>query len=157
MGKQTKSLGSLTDIQAPAPEPPDNRFDNLEKRIAQLETLLNDVMQQLDQPYRDQQLGNGKPKQTKPKQAKTQTSESIDPQSEKGTNTANATSIRRRKTSQRHSYHRISKPEPGQTLAWQETTNRNRGTLHYKQTARHQHHKTSSKNRTFYHHQRCGS
>ena len=87
MTKQ-RSIGSLADLQSaqPVPETTDTRVDNLEKRVAQLETLLNDVMQQLDQPYRDQQLGNGKPhrsekpqqanpvkpKQAKPKQVKPQ-------------------------------------------------------------------------------------
>ena len=85
MTKQTKSLGGLADIQAstpPTPETTDRRVDQLERRLTQAETLLNDVMQQLDRPYRDQPLfdgkphDNGKPKQTKqanpvkPKQAK---------------------------------------------------------------------------------------
>ena len=85
MTKQTKSLGGLADIQAstpPTPETTDQRVDQLERRLTQAETLLNDVMQQLDRPYRDQSLfdgkthSNGKPKQTKqanpvkPKQAK---------------------------------------------------------------------------------------
>jgi hypothetical protein len=73
MTKQTKSLGGLADIQAsppPAPETTDERIDRLERRLTQAEVLLNDVMQQLDKPYRDQQLGNGKPKQAKPQQAK---------------------------------------------------------------------------------------
>ena len=84
MTKQTKSLGGLADIQAsppPTPETTDQRVDQLERRLLQVETLLNDVMQQLDRPYRNQQLGNGEPhrsekpkqvKQVKPKQAKPQ-------------------------------------------------------------------------------------
>ena len=70
---QTKSLGSLTDLQSapqPIPETTDERIDRLERRVLQVETLLNDVTQQLDKPYRNQQHGNGKPKQAKPKQAK---------------------------------------------------------------------------------------
>ena len=77
MSKQ-KAIGTLADLQStqPVPETTDTRVDNLEKRVAQLETLLNDVMQQLDQPYRDQKNfdgkphGNGKPNPAKPKQAK---------------------------------------------------------------------------------------
>ena len=70
---QTKSLGSLTDLQSapqPIPETTDERIDRLEHRLIQVETLLNDVTQQLDKPYRNQQHGNGKPKQAKLKQAK---------------------------------------------------------------------------------------
>ena len=75
MTKQTKSLGGLADIQAsppPTPETTDQRVDQLERRLTQAETLLNDVMQQLDRPYRDQPLfdgkphGNGKPQQANP-------------------------------------------------------------------------------------------
>ena len=80
MTKQ-KAIGTLADLQSaqPVPETTDERVDNLEKRVAQLESILNDVMQQLDQPYKNQQTGNEKPhsngkpkqmKQTKPKQAK---------------------------------------------------------------------------------------
>ena len=70
---QQKTLGNLIDFQTapqPAPETTDERFDRLEHRLSQVETLLNDVMQQLDKPYRDQPHSNGKPKQAKPKQAK---------------------------------------------------------------------------------------
>ena len=76
---QTKSLGTLADFQSapePTPETTDQRVDQLERRLTQAETLLNDVMQQLDRPYRDQPLfdgkphGNGKPNPVKPKQAK---------------------------------------------------------------------------------------
>ena len=76
MGKhsQTKSLGSITDFQtAPhiQPDPVDERIDKLKRRLVQVESLLNDVMQQLDKPYRDQELKtNGtapqKRKKTKP-------------------------------------------------------------------------------------------
>ena len=73
---QTKSLGPLTNFQSapePTPETTDERIHRLERRILQVETLLNDVMQQLDKPYRDQSLfdgkphGNGKPNPVKPK------------------------------------------------------------------------------------------
>ena len=76
MTKQTKSLGGLADIQAsppPTPETTEERIDRLERRLLQVETLLNDVMQQLDRPYKDQQDFNGKPhsneKQKQMKQA----------------------------------------------------------------------------------------
>ena len=69
---QQKTLGSLTDFQTapqPAPETTDERLDRLERRLLQVETLLNDVTQQLDKPYRDQPHSNGKPKQAKPSTA----------------------------------------------------------------------------------------
>ena len=88
MSKQ-KAIGTLADLQSaqPVPETTDTRVDNLEKRVAQLESILNDVMQQLDRPYKDQQDFDGKPhsnekqkqmkqanpvkpKQAKPKQVK---------------------------------------------------------------------------------------
>ena len=85
MTKQTKSLGGLADIQAsppPTPETTEERIDRLERRILQVESLLNDVMQQLDKPYKKDQPhsngkthSNGKPRQAnpvKPKQAKPQ-------------------------------------------------------------------------------------
>ena len=70
MTKQTKSLGGLADIQAsPPPETTEERIDRLERRLTQAEVLLNDVMQQLDKPYRDQHV-NGKPHRSeKPQQA----------------------------------------------------------------------------------------
>ena len=73
---QQKTIGTLTDFQTappPAPETADERFVRLEHRLLQVETLLNDVMQQLDKPYRDQPHSNGKPQQAKPKQAKPST------------------------------------------------------------------------------------
>ena len=73
---QQRTLGTLTDFQTapqPAPETTDERFDRLERRLSQVETLLNDIMQQLDKPYRDQPHSNGKTKQAKPKQAKPST------------------------------------------------------------------------------------
>ena len=72
MSKQ-KAIGTLADFQSAIPHTPettDERIDRLERRVLQVETLLNDVTQQLDKPYRNQQHGNGKPKQAKPKQAK---------------------------------------------------------------------------------------
>ena len=73
---QQRTLGTLTDFQTapqPAPETTDERIDRLERRLLQVETLLNDIMQQLDKPYRDQPHSNGKTKQAKPKQAKPST------------------------------------------------------------------------------------
>ena len=71
---QTKSLGTLTDFQSDiphTPEPTDERIDRLERRLIQVETLLNDVMQQLDRPFRDlHSKQNGKPSQAKPKPVK---------------------------------------------------------------------------------------
>ena len=68
---QTKSLGSLTDFQSAIPHTPettDERIDRLERRLIQVETLLNDVMQQLDRPFRDlHNKQNGKPSQAKQK------------------------------------------------------------------------------------------
>ena len=73
MTKQTKSLGGLADIQAsppPTPETTDERIDRLERQLLQVQTILNDVMQQLDAPYREKPRSNGKPKQAKHQQAK---------------------------------------------------------------------------------------
>ena len=70
---QSKSLGSLTDFQTTphTPEPTDERLDRLERRVSQVEQLLNDVMQQLDRPFRDlHSKQNGKPSQAKPKPVK---------------------------------------------------------------------------------------
>ena len=73
---QRNTLGSLADFQS-APKPPpktaDERIDRLERRLLQVETLLNDVTQQLDKPYRDQPHSNGKPQQARPQQAKPST------------------------------------------------------------------------------------
>ena len=74
---QTKSLGPLTNFQSapePKPETTEQRVDQLERRLTQAEVLLNDVMQQLDKPYRETPQNNGKPKQAK--QAKTQQTQS---------------------------------------------------------------------------------
>ena len=81
---QTKSLGTLADFQSapePTPETTDPRVDQLERRLLQAETLLNDVMQQLDRPYRNQQLGNGEPhRNEKPKQVKQVKPKQVNPQ-----------------------------------------------------------------------------
>ena len=65
---QRNTLGSLTDFQSapqPIPETTDERFDNLERRLLQVETLLNDVMHQLDKPHtQPKSKMNGKPKDT---------------------------------------------------------------------------------------------
>ena len=74
MTKQTKSLGGLADLQAsppPTPETTDQRVDRLERRLTQAEVLLNDVMQQLDRPYRDQSLS----RRENPQQRETKTDE----------------------------------------------------------------------------------
>ena len=66
MTKQTKSLGGLADIQAsppPTPETTEERIDRLERRLTQAEVLLNDMMQQLDKPYRDQHVNGETPSQ----------------------------------------------------------------------------------------------
>ena len=71
---QSKSLGSLTDFQSapqPTPETPDERIDRLERRILQVETLLNDVMQVLDKPYQqNKHKPNGKPSTTQNRNGK---------------------------------------------------------------------------------------
>ena len=68
---QQKTLGSLTDFQTapqPTPETTDERIDRLERRILQVETLLNDVMHQLDKPNtQPKSKMNGKPKAQKSK------------------------------------------------------------------------------------------
>ena len=65
---QSARLGDLTDFAAVPPSDPDARTTALERRVTTLEALLNDVMQQLDRPFRDQHSKqNGTPKQAKPK------------------------------------------------------------------------------------------
>ena len=68
---QTKSLGPLTNFQSapePTPETTDERIHRLERRILQVETLLNDVMHQLDKPNtQPKSKMNGKPKAQKSK------------------------------------------------------------------------------------------
>ena len=69
---QPKTIGTLTDFQTapePTPETTDERIDWLERQLLQVQTILNDVMQQLDAPYREKPRSNGMPKQAKPKQA----------------------------------------------------------------------------------------
>ena len=68
---QRNTLGSLTDFQSapqPTPETTDERIDRLERRILQVETLLNDIMQVLDKPYKEKSNGKPNPKaKAKPK------------------------------------------------------------------------------------------
>ena len=87
---QSATLGSMSDFvtTTPAHEPDTDRITALEKRVATLELLLNDVMHQLDKPNTQPKSkvngnpkGNGKPKvqksrlppTPKPKQAKAKT------------------------------------------------------------------------------------
>lgn len=79
---QPRTLGNLNDFATtPQLDPDTDRITALEKRVATLEMLLNDVMHQLDQPDphpKSKLNGNGKPKvqkskspTPKPKKAKT--------------------------------------------------------------------------------------
>ena len=53
---QSATIGSITNfISNPSPLPEPDRITALETRVSTLESLLNDVMQQLDKPYRDQE------------------------------------------------------------------------------------------------------
>ena len=65
---QRNTLGSLTNFQSapePTPETTDERIHRLERRILQVETLLNDVMHQLDKPHtQSKSKMNEKPKDT---------------------------------------------------------------------------------------------
>ena len=68
---QSRSLGTLIDFQS-APhidtETPDERIHRLERRILQVETLLNDVMHEIDKSYiQPKSKKNGKPKAQKSK------------------------------------------------------------------------------------------
>ena len=77
-----KSLGTMSDVAAPAPPvlDSDTRIEALERRVATLEALLNDVMQQLDRPFRDQHSKqNGTPKQAKPKPKHTPPKQAVSP------------------------------------------------------------------------------
>ena len=67
--KQSKSLGSLQNFATtPQFESDTERITALEKRVATLELLLNDVMHQLDKPDRQPKAKtNGKPKAQKSK------------------------------------------------------------------------------------------
>ena len=72
---QTKSLGPLTNFQSapePKPETTDERIDRLERRLLQVETLLNDVMHQLDTPGTQpkSKINGRSPSQAKPKTVK---------------------------------------------------------------------------------------
>lgn len=71
---QQKTLGTLTDFQSspqPTPENTDERIDRLERRVLQLESLLNDVMQVLDKPYQqNKHTQKGKPPATQKRDGK---------------------------------------------------------------------------------------
>ena len=70
---QRNTLGSLTDFQSapqPTPETTDDRIDRLERRILQVESLLNDVMQVLDKPFQNKPASNGKPQATQKRNGK---------------------------------------------------------------------------------------
>ena len=68
--RESKALGSLNDFVA-TPELPfdaETEIHALKQRVLTLESLLNDVMQQLDKPFRDQNLnGQKQPHQKQPK------------------------------------------------------------------------------------------
>ena len=66
---QSKSLGNLENLATTPPYDPDiDRITTLEKRVATLELLLNDVMHQLDKPNTQSKAKvNGKPKAQKSK------------------------------------------------------------------------------------------
>ena len=67
---QSRSLGSIADFQTAPQTPPettDERFERLERRIIQVESLLNDVMQTLDKPYKDQSFEGDRPNNNKAK------------------------------------------------------------------------------------------
>ena len=67
--RQSKALGSVasfvsSDHPQETPLPPEARIDALEKRVATLETLLNDVMIQLDKPFKKRSTPKPKPKRS---------------------------------------------------------------------------------------------
>ena len=83
---QRNTLGTLVDFQSapqPLPETTDERIDRLERRLLQVETLLNDVMQVLDKPFQNKPASNGKPQATQKK--KWEAASAIKTQSEKYT------------------------------------------------------------------------
>ena len=162
MTKQTKSLGGLADIQAsppPTPETTDQRVDQLERRLTQAETLLNDVMQQLDRPYRDQHL-NGKPKQAKPKQANPVKPKQVKPQLAKPKR-VNPPPLppanRSPNASARRSCHHISKSGSRKALARCKVTHSRQGSLRYQQPESYLGNETSTQNRLSRDCKRCGS
>ena len=67
---QPKTIGSLNDFATtPQSDPDTDRIIALEKRVATIEMLLNDVMHQLDQPEtqpKSKLNGNGKPADSPP-------------------------------------------------------------------------------------------
>ena len=70
---QRNTLGTLVDFQSapqPLPETTDERIDRLERRLLQVETLLNDVMQVLDKPFQNKPASNGKPQATQKRNGK---------------------------------------------------------------------------------------
>jgi hypothetical protein len=61
--RQSATLGSVNDFTSTPPMTDTERITALEKRVATLEDLLNDVMHQLDQPNtQPKSKQNGKPK-----------------------------------------------------------------------------------------------
>ena len=61
--RQSAALGSVNDFTSTPPMTDTERITALEKRVATLEDLLNDVMHQLDQPNtQPKSKQNGKPK-----------------------------------------------------------------------------------------------
>lgn len=73
MGKhrQTKSLGSVasfssSDNAQEAPLTPEERIAELERRVATLETLLNDVIRQLDKAFKETKTPKPEKKELKP-------------------------------------------------------------------------------------------
>ena len=63
---QSATIGPITDfVSPPSPVPESERITALENRVSTLETLLNDVMHQLDKPNtQPKSKMNGKPKDT---------------------------------------------------------------------------------------------
>ena len=155
---QSKTLGTLTDFQTappPAQETADERFVRLEHRLLQVETLLNDVMQQLDKPYRDQPHSNGETPT-----GETQTGEAINPQSEKDTESTNAThtgSDRRTKASGHRSPYRFSTSAPRSLMENDTFAQSYQRTLQPKQQASRLSDKTPSQNSASCDCKRCRS
>ena len=65
--RQTKSLGSVASFASSENhETPQERIDALERRVDTLETLLNDVMLQLDKPFQERSTPQKKKEHNKP-------------------------------------------------------------------------------------------
>ena len=86
MSKQQRSLGTLASMTSSDERPlnpePDNiydRVDKLERRVATLEGLLNDMMHQMDKPVRDQNLRktNGSHPKSKKSSGKEKTKKAV--------------------------------------------------------------------------------